>query len=311
MKTESLFLKPANIQEALDISQKYGDACRFLAGGTDVMPTRFQENDATSCLVDISALHELKGIVKVNGYLVIGSLVTLSDLINTAEIKKHFPVLIEAATSVASPVIRKSATLGGNLLCENRCLFYNQSAWWREAVGYCLKCNGDICIATGGAKNCFSKFVSDMAVVLISLNAELEIASSKGVRIEKLEAIYTGDGLNPRTITGSSVIRAIHIPVASQVKTVFKKLRQRKSLEFTSLTTAVSLHPDGELKIVLGGVDPKPVTVVKNVQDKQEEIITHLLKKCRVVENDVYSRPYRREMIKVFLKQSFQELGLT
>ncbi|PIZ05633.1 MAG: 4-hydroxybenzoyl-CoA reductase subunit beta, partial [Flavobacteriales bacterium CG_4_10_14_0_8_um_filter_32_5] len=48
------------------------------------------------------------------------------------------------ALSVGSPLIRKTATIGGNVLCENRCLYYNQSEWWRESIGYCLKCDGDI-----------------------------------------------------------------------------------------------------------------------------------------------------------------------
>ncbi|MGP8215114.1 MAG: FAD binding domain-containing protein [Bacteroidia bacterium] len=310
MKPGKTYLMPDSLQEALEMTKKYGEDCRLMAGGTDVMPNRFHDNDTAACLVDISGLEELKKIEKTEKHLIIGSLVKLSGLHNSTEIVNSFPVLIEAADAVASPVIRKSATLGGNLLCENRCMFYNQSAWWREAVGYCLKCSGDICIASGGKKSCFSKFVSDTAIALISLDAFVEVVSPDGISQIKLEDIYTGDGVSPRKIKGSSVIRAIYIPFAEGSKSVFKKLRQRQSLEFTSLTTTVTVKTDGKIKVVLGGVDPGPVVLNKTVDDKPEDIITAALKKSRIVDNDVFTRNYRREMIRVFLRRSFNELGI-
>ena len=119
---------------------------------------------------------DLNAVKISDGHVKIGSLVKLKDLAKHEIICKEFSALIEAANSVGSPHIRSTATIGGNILfCENRCIFYNQSDWWREAVGYCLKCEGDICIATGSRKKCYSELVSDTAPVLISMNALVEV----------------------------------------------------------------------------------------------------------------------------------------
>ncbi len=194
------------------------------------------------------------------------------------------------------------------ILCENRCVFYNQSEWWREAVGYCLKCEGDVCIATGGKKNCFSKFVSDTALVLIALNAYVEIVSINGTSRVPLESIYTGDGLAPRSIENGATINSVELPLAKEYKCAFNKLRPREAVDFTSLTTVVSIDEDGLVRIVLGGVDPKPVIVVGTSISEKNELINQAIKKARIVDNDFYSRMYRKEMIPVFLNECFNEL---
>lgn len=308
MKAEKLYMKVKSIDEAVKAAYHHKDSFRYLAGGTDVIVNKFQENDEASCLIDLTDIEELKKITIEEGAIKIGSLMRLDDLKKSAEIKDDFPALLEAAHSVGSPLIRKAATIGGNLLCENRCSFYNQSEWWREAVGYCLKCDGDICIATGGKKKCFSKFVSDTAPVLISMDAQLEISDVDGVKVIPLQNIYTGDGINPRNLPKTSIIRNIVLPRNQNFRTIFKKLRRREAVDFTSLTTSVTISQSGKLKIVIGGVDPQPVSIEGILNGSSEEYIKMALKKCRVIDNDVYSRSYRREMIRVFLERSFLEL---
>lgn len=309
MISEKIYLKPKTIEEAIFFAKENENSFRYLAGGTDIIVNKFQGNDESRCLIDISEIDELKKIIKNGKYIKIGSLVRLDDLKSHSEIKNNFPTLAEAAHEVASPLIRKTATLGGNILCENRCVFYNQSEWWRKAVGYCLKCDGDICIATGGTKACFSKFISDTAPVLIALDAQIEIADTKEELVVPLEKIYTGNGLNPRNISKYSIIKSILLPTDKSYKCVFKKLRPREAVDFTSLTTAVSLRSDGQIKIVLGGVDPKPIVVLGAIADKRENLIKTAIKKPRIVDNDYYTRAYRKDMISVFLERSFDELA--
>ncbi|MBL0310142.1 MAG: FAD binding domain-containing protein [Bacteroidetes bacterium] len=308
MMVEKLYLKPSSISEAMEYAKSHLNDFRFLAGGTDVIVNKFQNNDESSCLIDLTGIEELKKIVVEEDFLKIGSLVRLDDLKKNTEIGVSFPALLQAAHSVASPLLRKTATLGGNLLCENRCTFYNQSEWWREAVGYCLKCDGDVCIATGGKKACFSKFVSDMAPVLISMEAQIEIADGEEIRTVPLETIYTGDGVNSIQLPKTAIIRYIVLPLNRNFKTAFKKLRPREAVDFTSLTTAVTISNSGSLRIVIGGVDPKPVLFQGALSDNLEELMKKAVKKPRVVDNDFYSRTYRREMMEVFLQQSFKEL---
>lgn len=308
MIAEKQYIIPATINEAIEKAKANAGYFKYLAGGTDVMVNRYQGNETSLCLIDITKIDELKGITKQDNYLRIGSLEILEELKFNTEIKTEFPMLIEAALSVGAPLLRKTATIGGNVLCENRCLFYNQSEWWREAVGYCLKCEGDICIATGGKNACFSELVSDTAPALIAMNAEIEFIDENGKQKQKLENIYTGDGVKPRNLSETAIVTAILLPLNKNYKTAFFKLRERESLEFTSLTSAVAVDKNGNIKIALSGVDPKPVVVEGTTSDDIQELIKKAVKSARAVENDMYSRKYRREMIAVFLEKSFAKL---
>lgn len=310
MVIEKTYIKPATLKEAAQIAFQHRDNCKFIAGGTDVMVNKYQGNDNTVHFIDITGIDELKGIRKDENFLYIGALTKLDDLKKSSDIRNEFPVLIEAAHAVGSPLIRKTATIGGNILCENRCIYYNQSEWWREAVGYCLKCNGAVCIATGGKKACFSEFVSDTAPALISMNAKIRLLDGDVESVLPLEEIYTGDGVKPKNINNTTILKEIILPLGQNFKSAFKKLRQRESLEFTSLSAAVSVNNQNVLRMVLAGVDPKPVLIEANINDDKEELIKKAIKKARAVENDMFSRNYRREMIKVYLKSCFEHIGL-
>ena len=229
MIVEKTYLIPTTVSEAVEMAQANVGVFKFLAGGTDVMVNRYQGNEESPCLIDISALGELKGVRRECDFLRIGALEVLDRLKNYQEIQDEFPMLIEAAHSVGSPLIRKTATIGGNVLCENRCLFYNQSEWWRESVGYCLKCDGDICIATQGKNACFSELVSDTAPAIIAMDGELEYIDDERKHRVKLENIYTGDGVHPRNLPETAIVTAILLPLGRAFKTDFHKLRERES----------------------------------------------------------------------------------
>jgi len=310
MIAEKKYLIPTSIKEAIDMAKANSGSFKYLAGGTDVMVNKFQGNEDSSCLIDISKIKALKGIEIKGDYLSIGALEILEDLKHNEIIQKEFPMLIEAALSVGSLLIRKTATIGGNVLCENRCLFYNQSEWWRESIGYCLKCEGDKCIATGGKNACFSELVSDTAPALITMDAEIEILDTDGTNRIPLEDIYTGDGVKPRNLSKTAILTAIFLPLNREFRTDFHKLRERESLDFTSLTSAVVVDKNGKLKIALSGVDPKAVVVEGTSNDDPLVLIKKAIKGSRAVDNDMYSRKYRREMISVYLNRSFKKLNI-
>jgi 4-hydroxybenzoyl-CoA reductase subunit beta len=310
ISTKNIYLKPYTLEEAFKYASENKKSFKYVAGGTDIFANRFQGNETSDCLIDISGIKELLGCEKTDGYCRIGSLTTLHELISYHQIKNEFPVLTEAAKSIASPLIRYRATLGGNLLCENRCYYYNQSDWWKDSAGNCLKCEGDICIATGSKKACYSEFISDTAPALISLDAEVEIFENGVRKRYKLENIYSSEGVHPRKLKDADIITSVYVPLNMNYKSVYKKLRQRKSLEFTSLTSAVTVDKNNRLRIALSGVDSGPVIYEGTVSDSIDEILKYFLKNARSVENDMYSREYRREMIKVYIKKSFAQLGL-
>ncbi|MBK7407927.1 MAG: FAD binding domain-containing protein [Saprospirales bacterium] len=281
---------------------------KYLAGGTDVMVNRFQDNEKSPCLIDITRLPGLRGVKKVDGFLRIGALEPLESLKQYEEIRTEFPMLIEAALSVGAPLLRKTATLGGNVLCENRCLYYNQSEWWRESVGYCLKCDGDICIATQGKNACFSELVSDTAPALIAMDAEIEVIDLDGARRVKLEDIYTGDGVKPRNLPETSIVTAILLPLDRGFRTSYFKLRQRESLEFTSLTAAIALDKTGETQDCPVRCRPQTGSGGRQKGDDPEALIKKAIKGARAIDNDMYTRKYRREMIGVYLRRGLEKL---
>lgn len=302
---QAKYLLPASLREAADMAAQHPGSFRYVAGGTDVLVNRFQGNEASTCLIDLGRIPELKGIARVDGHLRIGSLETLDRLMKHPLVLADAPMLAEAARSVGAPLLRKTATIGGNVLCENRCLYYNQSEWWRESVGYCLKCNGDICIATGGRNACFSELVSDTAPALIALDAEIEYTDGEAVMRTPLERIYTGDGVAPRNIPPAAIVTALWLPLGRGFTWAFRKLRERQSLEFTSLTTAMTLDSGGRIKIAMAGVDPRPVVVEAAATDDPEALVRKAIKGARAIDNDMFTRLYRREMIGVYLRDSF------
>lgn len=304
---ELTYLKAGSCEEAIAFASQARSGFRFVAGGTDVLVNKFQGTEAAESLIDITGIPRLKEIAVDSDFIRIGALVTLENLVRHPWLRDHLRALTQAAASVASPVIRKTATLGGNLLCENRCVFYNQSEWWRKAAGYCLKCNGDVCIATGGKKNCFSKFVSDTAPVLLALGAQIAIQTANGAAELPLEKIYTGDGVNPRCLPALALIQDITIPVQSKFRCAFRKLRPREAVDFSSLTCAVAINNDS-IRIVLGGVDPRPVIIEDKISCNREDLVAMAMKKPRIIDNDYYPRLYRKEMIGVFVRQCLHEL---
>ena len=310
MKPAASYIKATSVAQAVSLAEQCPGSFRYLAGGTDLMVNKFQGNDDARFLIDLSGIAALTEINCTESRLVIGPMVTLDDLTKHPDILRVFPVVAEAAKSVGSPTIRNTATIGGNLLCENRCSYYNQSEWWREAAGHCLKSAGDTCLASGGKKHCFAKFVSDMAVVLISIGALIEVHGRENNLIP-LENIYSGDGIHPRTLTPAAVINNIVIPINENCRSVYKKLRKRETLDFTSLTTAVTVSQGDRIRIVMGGVHAKPVIVDGSTTDNLDILVNEAVSNTRVIDNDTYSRTYRKDMIPVFLNRSFNELQLT
>ena len=113
---------------------------------------------------------------------------TLAELATHPDVITHYPVVAEAAGSIAGPTHRNMGTLGGNLCLDTRCIFYNQSEWWRSANNHCLKTTGDIChVAPKSRGVCFATFSGDLAPALMTLGAEVDLAGPNGKRTLPLE----------------------------------------------------------------------------------------------------------------------------
>ena len=125
---------------------------------------------------------------------------------------QHYPVLTEAAATVASPVLRNMGTIGGNICLDTRCLWYNQSLTWRKGCGFCIKKDGDLCHVAPGGTKCWAVFSGDTPPALLCLNAEIEIASAAGMRRIPLSDFYTGLGDNYRKLQANELVTRVFLP---------------------------------------------------------------------------------------------------
>lgn len=306
----SLYMRPATVDEALVTAAEHQGDYLYFGGGTDVQIYRKQELARQRIIIDLSEVDDLRAIQTGKNGLNIGSMVTLDEIASSADIQTQFPMIGDAAKSVATPVVRKSATLGGNLLVQNRCTFYNQSKEWRDAIGSCLKDVGDICQVTGGKDNCFARNVSDTAPALIVLGASVTVQTSQSVAEVPLKEIYAADGLTPHLFMESDAILT-HVNVRQKPERWwFRKLRLRRSVDFTSLTVAAAVAPDGTARVCLNGVSMAPVLVEQPLSSMTlEDLIRRVRKQCKTVDNDLMPLKYRREMIDVYLTDWWRSIA--
>ncbi|MDP4199815.1 MAG: FAD binding domain-containing protein [Bacteroidota bacterium] len=291
---------PKTLAEAALLTKRETD-CMFIAGGTDLMVRRSLGLDATTHLIDLTGIRELRGITLEGDTLSIGAATTLAELASNATVQSHFLALTEAALAIASPSIRNSGTVAGNLLCENRCIYYDQSEFWQTAAGGCLKCGAEVCIATGSAKHCYSVFISDLAPVLIVIGAQVEILEEENAHNivgKPVEWLYTGDGLASHTTSKRDILTRILIPIPKSIpRVLFRKIRPRGSVDFTNLTVALRQSHDGTTTVAVSGIGPAPAVVRDTTTNDAGSLATALLKQSQIIDNLSYRRSYRKEML--------------
>ncbi len=326
-------LRPRSMHEAIDLLGKYSAVetastgssqagIRVIAGGTDMIPSMRQRLFEPQCALDIRHIPELKGIERqADGGVVIGALTTLSAIEHSKFLRERFPVLTEAAATVASPVIRNMATIGGNICLDTRCLWYNQSLTWRKACGFCIKKDGDLCHVAPGGSKCWAAFSGDTPPALLCLNAEIELASPSGLRRMLLRDFYTGIGDTHRKLQANELLTRVFLPAASAgYRGVYRKLRIRGSIDYPLAGVAVALRrSDGHVsdgRVAITAVNPAPMLVKGAAQMLQGRVVDEALaeaigdlaaKTAKPLTTSALTPEYRREMIRVFTKRALLE----
>ncbi|HEX6721111.1 MAG TPA: FAD binding domain-containing protein, partial [Burkholderiaceae bacterium] len=175
------------------------------------------------------------------------------------------PALCEAARAVGGPGHRSAATLGGNLCQDTRCIYYNQSAWWREANGFCLKRGGDTCHVAPQGNRCHAAFSGDLAPVLLAANAEVEIAAPGGTRRLPLAQLYRDDGAAHLALAPGALLVRVHLRVTAEQRSGYRKARVRAGMDFPLAGVAVVLQQrDGviaALGVGLSGTNSMPLAL--------------------------------------------------
>jgi aerobic carbon-monoxide dehydrogenase medium subunit len=109
------YARATSVENALELLADQGERAKVLSGGQSLMPAMNLRLISPELVVDISGLAELRGIAVKDGILTIGALARHVDLLKSAEIAAHAPLLADAVTHVAHPAIRNRGTIGGSL----------------------------------------------------------------------------------------------------------------------------------------------------------------------------------------------------
>lgn len=254
-------LAPASVAEAV-AAMKANPGARYLAGGTDAVPNFRRGIAAPPTVIALDAIDEMKTIGDSGDHVVIGAAVTLAELA-ASDLPQRFPAL-SAAAQIAGPGLREAATVGGNLCLDTRCVYYNQSRWWRQANSFCLKLDGDTCHVAPKGQRCHAAYSGDLAPALLVLGAEVRLAGSAGSTWKPLAEIYNEDGRDHLALKDGELLVAVRIPVASaSLRSDYLKTRTRKAIDFPLAGVAVALELDGtvlaDLRVAVTGTNPRPL----------------------------------------------------
>jgi len=312
-------LRPRTLDEAISYLDKHANNVRILAGGTDLIPSMRQKLFEPEFVLDLRHISELRGIREQQGGGVeIGALTPLSEIEHSELLRRRYPVLTEAAATVASPVIRNMGTLGGNICLDTRCLWYNQSLTWRKGCGFCIKKDGDLCHVAPGGTKCWAAFSADTPPALLCLKAEIEIVSPSGRRRIPLQDFYTGLGDSYRKLEPSELVTRIFLPEdTADFRGVYRKLRIRGSIDYPLAGVAVVMKNSNgqiaEARVALTAVNPAPVLVKGATEAISGKILTESLaesigdlaaRTAKPLTTSALTPEYRREMIRVFTKRA-------
>jgi 4-hydroxybenzoyl-CoA reductase subunit beta len=298
-------------------------AIRIIAGGTDLIPSMRQKLFEPAYVLDIRHIAELKGIRQKGSEVEIGAMTSLTEIEHSKFLRDRYPVLTEAAATVASPVLRNMGTIGGNICLDTRCLWYNQSLTWRKGCGFCIKKDGDLCHVAPGGSKCWAAFSADTPPALLCLNAEIEIAGPQGTRRLPLQNFYTGDGLNYRKLESNEILTRIFLPESTAgYRGVYRKLRVRGSIDYPLAGVAIALKRSNghisDARIALTAVNPAPVLVKGVTQALTGKIMDEALaeavgdlaaKTAKPLTTSALTPEYRREIIRTFTKRALLAAG--
>jgi 4-hydroxybenzoyl-CoA reductase subunit beta len=256
-------LQPATLAEAI-ATRRARPESRFLAGGTDLIANLRRGIGAPPDLIDLTAIGELRGITVADGAIRIGAAVTLAALLADSRIQA-LPLVVAAANAIAGPSHREMATVGGNLCLDTRCVFYNQSAWWRASNDHCRKYKGTVCHVAPTGDRCHAAYSGDLAPALLVLDATAELAGPDGVRRVTLDQLFADDGEAHLRLGRDEILVAVDVRPETGLRADYAKARLRGAIDFPLAGVAVALRRERNvltaLRVALTGTNSHPFLI--------------------------------------------------
>lgn len=314
---------PSSLTEALALLERYGPDVVLVAGGTDLLPNMKRGLLAPAHVVSLREVRGLGALSLDEGELRIGAMASLDAVSAWPVARAEARALAQAAAAVGGPQHRRMGTLGGNLCLDTRCRYYNQSAFWRGALGGCLKKDGAECHVVGGGRRCVAAASNDTAAAVIALDASLDLVSARGARTLPARAFYTADGTANTVREPGEVLVAVRVPRRAGRSSVYEKLRRRGAIDFPLLSVAASVEVTAgvvtafELVVSALAARPHRLTgaaahvVAKAPREVSREAVARLAHKgCVPLDNIEGDAAWRREMVPVLVKRALRRLGL-
>jgi 4-hydroxybenzoyl-CoA reductase subunit beta len=316
------FVQPNSVREACSILKEHNGKAALLAGGTSLLVGLRYRLRKPAVVIDLKGLTELGSIGRdERGGLAIGSMVSLETLANSPVVLNECAPLAQAVGLVAVPPIRQRATIGGNLCLESRCIYYNQSQFWRSGQKNCFRLGGSICNAVATGRRCQAVYQGDLGPVLLAMDAEVKVVSESEEKIIPLHGFFTGRGERHNVLRLGEIVSEIRIPPLGQdCSGAYEKLRVREGMDFPMAGAAVMVktRPTGgieKVRMVLGAVGPSPIMLdkVSELLEGQEltdvllrAVIREVTDKAQPVGNLAMDTEYRRNMVGVMAERALR-----
>ncbi len=311
--------RPKTAADAVALKAEHGPAAMFVAGGTDLYPNmkrRHQDPTHVISLQDLQGVHAIE--VQDDGSVAIGAMVKLSTIEHHPHIREHYPAIAHAVREISTPLLRNMGTIGGNLLLDTRCTYYDQSHEWRESIDFCMKKDGAICWVAPGSPRCWAVQSSDTVPVVCAMEAEVELADGDGTRRIEAKDLYQDDGIEYLTKKPEELLTRLILPAPGSWKSAYTKLRRRDTFDFPVLGVGACLWFDGDgtvtkANVRLGGAGSYaiPATATEDLlvgQKLTDQLVADAgkaaMKPARTMDNtdlDVY---WRRKVAPVYVARA-------
>jgi 4-hydroxybenzoyl-CoA reductase subunit beta len=313
------YLEPRSVGEALRARADAGEDAAFVAGGTDLYPNMKRRQQTPRTVIGLSKVRELGEISGTpEAGMTIGAGVTLTALARHPVIAEYHPAVAHAAAVVSTPLLRNMGTIGGNLLLDTRCNYYDQTYEWRKAIDFCMKKDGAICWVAPSSPRCWAVQSSDGVPVAVALGAEVTLVSPRGERRIPAAALYDNDGIHYLTKAPDELLVAYHLPPVGAWRATYQKLRRRDAFDFPVLGVAarVDFDQDGTVmaaRIVLGAVAsyPMEVTAAANAIVGQRldpstigAAADAAFRPAKPMDNTDFTLAWRKEMVRVYVQRA-------
>ncbi len=258
-------LRPKSVAEAVDAARRAQGRFDYLGGGTDLLCNYKWGINVTPTVISLRHIDELK---RRSGGSVGGG-VTLGELERDEDFLATYPAFRTTLTRLASPLIRQTGTLAGNILLDTRCIWLNQTDFARKALGNCLKADGPECrVVKGSTDRCYANYSGDMAPVFMVYGASARLAGPDGVRSVPMTSFFQLDGIRRNVKKREEVLVSMDLASdATEIRASYQKFRVREAWDFAELAVAAGVRFDtsggteriAELRLVGNAVASIPV----------------------------------------------------